>query len=139
VFSTSPPVKATELLAPRANGGAGLFRTFRIPWGLQHDHCKLGQPRLQRALGVAQSARPVVLWRMRVHGGFAFGLSETATTGTRSRALTMEAPRDLSVLLVRIWGQSMLFLTAAWVREVALPGSAARLADCGGASCWSSP
>ena len=124
MFSTSPPVKATELLAPRANGGAGLFRTFRIPWGLQHDHCKLGQPRLQRALGVAQSARPVVLWRMRVHGGFAFGLSETATTGTRWRALTMEAPRDLSVLLVRIWGQSMLFLTAAWVREVALPGSA---------------
>lgn len=36
----------------------------------------------------------------------------------------MEAPRDLSVLLARIWGQSMLFLTAAWVREVALPGPA---------------
>ena len=88
---------------PRDNGGAGLSRTFRTPWGLQHDYCKLAQPRLQRALGVDHSARPVVLWCMRVHGGFAFGLSETATRGIRCTALTMEAPRDLQ----RVAGQDL--------------------------------
>jgi hypothetical protein len=44
-----------------------------------------------------------------------------------------------SVLLVKIWGQSMLRLKAAWVREVALPNSAARLAHSGGSACWICP
>ena len=44
-----------------------------------------------------------------------------------------------SVLLVKIWGQSMLLLTAAWVREVALSNSAARLAHSGGSESWICP
>ena len=124
VPSTRAPVTATEPLASRPTGPAGLLGTLRAPSGCQLEHRRLAQPRPQRALGVDQSACP---------GG-------RALTHARSRRLRIRGSRNwlpqaqglpksslgtLSVLHVKVWGHSMLLLKAAWVGEVAPHGLSA--------------
>jgi hypothetical protein len=52
-----------------------------------------------------------------------------------SRRSPWRPPGTLCATHVKFWGQGMLLLKAAWVREVALQGSAARLAPSGGLAC----
>ena len=51
-----------------------------------------------------QTAPPAVLWRMRVLGGYAFGFSQTAATGSRNTALTMKACKDLRLYFMTGFG-----------------------------------